>query len=262
VSPDDMESTAGEQYLDTARHNLYSQAGLLQQFAGAALGIAGARLGEQQKRLGKVTKPILTRVQRAVGYQQAGLDAVVEPLMMGAQNAISEQNIQLGMAAALPAIGPRAFSTPAAPVRPLAVPRSVPAPASGAAAGVRAGAPSVSPSLTDAAIVDTTGPDGSGDVGAVSTPDDTSGATGVDQEETVTNVIAIRSCDLKAITDALSRPSYGPYLDAARGLLSGEESKIIGFFGDPFSDEFDRDPAGTVEQLFVATARATRLGLS
>lgn len=254
MKPDsEADVLVGEQIQYQARQNIHDQNSQLTQILGQLYAAVQGRLQQQSKQLVKVTRPLQTRLARGLSTQQGLLQQVTQPIQLGIKNAIAEQNIQLGQVAALPllpAVPPR---SDAATIRPLSVP---------AVRGVSVAPQSVQrpiprapaePGVTDARLMDTTGPDGSGDVGTVSAPVAPPSATGDDTTEAVTNVVKLASCDLNAIVAALSRPSYNPYIDAARGLLTGEESKIVGFFGDAISEEFDADPSSAVSSLLMQT---------
>lgn len=221
--------------LDQARDNLYAQSQLLQQFAAGLFQVITRNLAQQQKSIAKATRPLLTTAGRAVGVQMHLLNQVTEPLLTQAQSAIAEQTIQLGNAGA-EVLGMPPSTRPTAPVTPLALPRAFPA-----KTRPDLPAPAESPALEPA-------------------PSESpgQGETPGEEEAQVTNVVAIRKCDMDALLSAMTRPHYGPLVDAVNGLPKQVLATMTTYYGADFAAAVSDDPTNV---LIALLADSTRPGL-
>jgi hypothetical protein len=245
--------------LDMVRDNLFSQHLEINKFLAQLYAIVTANLAEHKKMIQRVVKPLTTTAGRMLGEQQALINAVVEPLLTQAQARLAEQNIMLGnVSAELLGATPRA--RPTAPVEPMRLPPSVPTtprPLRRASTTTREGQP------TDSVVGDTLAGFSPADLPLSSPVPSEAPALGetTDADEgQVTNVVAIRKCDLDALLAAITKPVYNPYVDAARGLLSSDLDKLEPLFGVGFLELAGQPDTEIVGELFVRAAAAKASG--
>lgn len=244
------------QPLEAVHDALFRQQLGLQDFVGNVVGLAGAALGGQQKLLAKVINPLLRTADKRLGFQAANIQEIANALRTTASTQIAEQNIQLAQSvAALPPVSRRtATGIPAAPspTRPFGSPA---ASAKSAKKDPLDADPETS-GLNDADLLGTTEATGGALAGAASVGSTPGSGETEQPTEDVTNVIALRSCDLRAILDAIQRPRYNPFVDSVVGLPESITAKLESYFGTSYDALLQSDPRSALDALLDSTASA------
>lgn len=244
------------QPLEAVHDALFRQQLGLQDFVGNVVGMAGAALGGQQKLLAKVINPLLRTADKRLNFQAANIQEVANVLRTTASTQIAEQNIQLAQSvAALPPASRRSatgISATASPARPF----GSPAASAKTAKKDPLDADPETTGLNDSDLLGTTEDTGGALAGAASVGTTPDGGESEQPTEDVTNVVALRSCDLRAILDAIQRPHYNPFVDSVVGLPESITTKLETYFGSSYDALLQSDPRSALDTLLDSAVSA------
>lgn len=248
------------QPLEAVHDGLFRQQLGLQDFVGNVMGMAGAALSRQQKLLAKVINPLVRTAEKRLNFHAATIHDINNTLRAHASARIAEQNIQLGQSlAALPPTSRRTVATAftaASPARPYGAPIATAKPAKKDPLD----ADPETTGLLDSDLLGTTEATSNALAGATSAGTAPDSGESEQPAEDVTNVIALRSCDLKAIVEAIKTPHYNPLVDTASVLPKAIVDKLSEYYGADLSQMASANPVQALASLLAAETQGSLEG--